>query len=77
MLTLKKSIKQYYDEVEAARALGISLEYLREILDRHIFTTEHPRPDVVEFTHADLLLISVWIEPGVPNNVLAMPPRGN
>jgi hypothetical protein len=75
MLNLKKPTKQYYNEIEAAHALCISQEALHEVLDKHIFNREHPRPGVLEFTHAELLLISVWAEPERGRNVLAMPAR--
>jgi len=75
MLTLKKPIKQYYSEAEAAHTLCISTEALHEILDKHVFNHEHPRPEVLEFTHAELLLISVWAEPARGANVVAMPAR--
>lgn len=75
MLTLKKPLKPYYCEVEAAHYLCISIEALHEILDEHVFTPEHPRPAVLEFTHAELLLLSVWAVPEHSNNVLAMPAR--
>ena len=37
MLTLRKSMNQYYSEAEAARTLCITLDALRNILDEHIF----------------------------------------
>jgi hypothetical protein len=75
MLNLKKPIKQYYSETEAARTLCISLESLHEILDTHVFTADHPRPAILEFSHAELLLLSVWAEPERGRNVVAMPRR--
>jgi hypothetical protein len=75
MLTLKKPMKQYYTETEAAHSLCISLEALHEILDKHVFNDEHPRPVVLEFTHAELLLLSVWAEPVRGCNVVSMPSR--
>lgn len=75
MLNLKKPMKQYYSESEAAHTLCISPEALHEILDKNIFNLEHPRPAVLEFTHAELLLLSVWAEPERGRNVVAMPCR--
>jgi hypothetical protein len=75
MLTLKKPTKQYYSEAEAAHSLCISLESLHALLDEHIFNAEHPRPAVLEFTHAELLLLTIWAEPERGRNVLAMPSR--
>jgi hypothetical protein len=75
MLSLKKPLKQYYSEIEATHTLCISLEALHKILDKHVFTPENPRPGVLEFTHAELLLLSVWAKPKRGHNVLAMPHR--
>jgi hypothetical protein len=75
MLNLKKPTKQYYTETEAAHALRISLESLHEILDQHVFNEGLPRPAVLEFTHSELLLLSVWAEPERGRNVVAMPSR--
>ena len=77
MLTLKKPTKQYYSEVEAAHTLGISVEALYELLDKHIFNLEHSRPAVLEFTHAELLLLSVWAKPARGRNVVNISPRNN
>jgi hypothetical protein len=73
MLNLKKPMKQYYTEAEAAHSLCISVEALHSILDQHVFNSEHPRPEVLELTHAELLLLSVWAEPERGRNVVAMP----
>lgn len=75
MLTLRKPTNQYYSEAEAARSLCITLEALHNILDEHVFNVEHPRPAVLEFTHAELLLLSVWAEPERGGNVVSMPAK--
>jgi hypothetical protein len=75
MLNLKKPMKQYYSEADAAHTLCISIEALHEILDQHVFNPEHPRPAVLEFTHAELLLLSVWAKPERGRNVVSMPDR--
>jgi hypothetical protein len=75
MLTLRKSMNQYYSEAEAARTLCITVDALRRILDEHIFDDAHPRPAVLEFTYAELLLLSVWAEPERGGNVVAMPSK--
>ncbi len=75
MLTLKKPVKPYYSEAEAAHCLCISLDALHDILDNHVFTADHPRPVNLEFTHAELLLLSVWAKPVRGSNVIAMPCR--
>jgi hypothetical protein len=76
MLSLKKPIKQFYSEPEAAHTLGISLEALHAILDEHVFTADHPRPEFMELTHAEMILLSVWAEPVRGGNVVSMPQRG-
>jgi len=75
MLTLRKPMKLYYSETEAARSLCISLDALHAILDEHVFTAEHPRPATLDFTHTELLLLSVWAVPEHSDNLLAMPCR--
>jgi hypothetical protein len=75
MLTLRKPMKPYYSETEAAHSLCISLRTLHTILDKHVFTAQHPRPATLEFTHTELLLLSVWAVPEHSDNLLAMPCR--
>lgn len=75
MLTLKKPMKPYYSEAEAAHTLCISVVALHEILDQHVFTAENPRPAQLEFTHSELLLLSVWAQPVRGSNVVTMPSR--
>jgi hypothetical protein len=74
-MSLQKPMKQYYSESEAAHLLCISLEALHEILDKHVFTADNPRPNELEFTHSELLLLSVWAKPERDGNVLEMPCR--
>jgi hypothetical protein len=68
-------MKPYYTEAEAAHTLCISLEALHGILDEHVFTADNPRPVHLEFTHAELVLLTVWAKPERGSNVLAMPSR--
>jgi hypothetical protein len=75
MLSLNNTAKKYYNEAEAARELRISLDTLHEILDKHVFTGENPRPDEIELTYSDLLLLSVWAKPEPNHNILQMPRR--
>ncbi|MGB7553254.1 MAG: hypothetical protein WBM04_02715 [Candidatus Korobacteraceae bacterium] len=60
-----------YSEAEAAASLGITIAYLHEILDQHIFTQGNTRPESIEFTSNDLLLLSFWNK-----NVSLSPPTG-
>ena len=69
------ALKDAYNDVEAAAALGISLEELYDLLDRNIFTDGKGRPERVMFQHADLILLSFW-QQNTPNiKVLRMPRR--
>jgi hypothetical protein len=66
-----------YDEREAAAALGVTLARLHEVLDRHIFTEGNLRPQSLQFTSNDLLLLGYWCNSpriGVPE-VITMPKR--
>jgi hypothetical protein len=64
--------KQSYNEKEAAEALGISVPLLHAILDKHIFNDGTLRPENVEFTPADLLMISYWVEGATARTAVAM-----
>ena len=75
MHNLKMPAKQLYNEREASEALGIALPLLHVILDAHIFNDGTPRPESVEFTSSDLLMIAYWVEKTSMENVLAMPSR--
>jgi len=75
MHNLKMPVKQLYNEREASDALGIALPLLHVILDTHIFNNGRPRPENVEFTSSDLLMIAYWVEKTPMENVIAMPLR--
>jgi hypothetical protein len=66
-----------YDEKEAAAALGITVARLHEILDQHIFTPGNPRPQALQFTSSDLLLLGYWSNSPrtVAPEVITMPKR--
>ncbi len=49
-----------YDEHEAAAALGVTIARLHEVLDLHIFTDGNGRPQSLQFTSSDLLLLGYW-----------------
>jgi len=49
-----------YDEREAAAALGVTVARLHEVLDEHIFTEGNVRPQSLQFTSSDLLLLGYW-----------------
>jgi len=78
MPRLNRSTKNHlYDEREAAAALGITLAHLHELLDQHIFTGTHSRPQSLHFTSDDLLLLGYWCnEPRLgTHEVITMPKR--
>ena len=62
MPNIKSMPKQSYNEKEAAEALGITIPMLHAILDKYVFNEGAPRPENVEFTAADLLMIGYWAE---------------
>ena len=68
-------LKDTYNDVEAAAALGITVDELYDLLDRNIFTDGKGRPERIMFHHADLLLLSFW-QQNTPNiKVVRMPRR--
>jgi hypothetical protein len=76
MARLKRSTKELYSEAEAAAALGISIRRLHELLDQYIFTNGNPRPQSLQFTSSDLLLLSYWSDDAkrsVTHEVITMP----
>lgn len=74
MSTLKRLPKNWFTEAEAAAALGITLNRLYQLLDRHIFTEGSERPKNIEFTSSDLLLLGYWNNQEPPRtHVLQMP----
>jgi hypothetical protein len=62
MYITKPTTKQLYNEKEAAEVLGIPVLLLHAILDEHVFNEGTPRPESIEFTASDLLLIGYWVE---------------
>ena len=68
--TLNPMVKEIYSEAEAAEAVGISVARLHELLDRYVFTGGNQRPEAIEFTPSDLLLLGYW------NNHAARPSHG-
>ena len=76
MAKLKRSTKELYSEAEAAAALGISVTRLHQLLDQYIFTNGNLRPDAIQFTASDLLLLSYWSNDSkrtVTHEVITMP----
>jgi len=79
MKNLKRPPQEIYTEAEAADALEISIDRLHQLLDKHLFAGEDSRPESIEFTSTDLLLLSYWNTIGKKSpsdpKVLHMPRR--
>ncbi len=78
MANVKRSTKELYNEAEAAAALEISITRLHEVLDQYIFTNGTRRPEAIQFTASDLLLLSYWSNDSkraVTGEVITMPKR--
>jgi hypothetical protein len=67
--------KEFFTEVEAAAALGISLQRLHELLDTHIFNDGSARPKEITFRASDLVLLKFWDRGPDDRKVLRMPVR--
>ena len=79
MAKVKRSSNELYSEAEAAAALGISINRLHELLDQYIFTNGNRRPEAIQFTSSDLLLLRYWSHDSkrtVTHEVITMPKRG-
>ena len=72
MLSVKKDV---WDEIEASQALGISLPRLHSLLDEHVFTLAHPRPQGCTFRSSDLVLLEFWLRSEPNPKVVRMPRR--
>lgn len=70
---VKRSVKDYYSEVEAARELGISINRLHSLLDAYVFNDGTPRPPDIELTSPDLLLLKYWNRSMPEQKVVCMP----
>ena len=74
----KPSPQDSDSEAEAAAALGITVSRLHELLDKHVFTQGQKRPDSIEFTSSDLLLLNYWNQDNKAagaHEVIQMPKR--
>ncbi len=75
MYPLKQPVKQVYSEQEAANSLGISVNALNMILDKHVFNDGGPRPASMELMLADVLLVAYWLGEEVGPKVVSIAKR--
>jgi len=64
-----------YTEVEAAHALGISVQRLHYLLDENIFNDGSTRPNDLLLQSSDLVLLEFWNRCTENPNILRMPRR--
>ena len=79
MSNLKSSSPELYSEAQAAAALGISIARLHDLLDKYVFTGDNRRPQSIDFTSSDLLLLGYWHNisaESMVSKVIPMPKRG-
>ena len=78
MKNLKRPPQELYSEAEAAAALNISITRLYQLIDKHLLGGEGRRPESLEFTSTDLLLLGYWNtakkKSGSASKILQMPP---
>ena len=67
--------KEFYSEQEAAQWLGISLARLHLLLDEYVFNDGMARPDNIELTPSEVLLLEFWNRVLPTQKVVAMPKR--
>ena len=70
-----KASKEFYSELEAAQALGISMARLRQLLDEYLFNDGIARPALVTFRASDLTILSFWHQSTPNSKVVRMPNR--
>jgi hypothetical protein len=74
-MRISRQANQLYSEAEAAKALGISIFRLHNLLDEHVFNDGTPRPPEVSFEASDLLLLGFWHRSTPNPKVVRMPRR--
>ena len=67
--------KEFFTEVEAAAALGVSVQRLHDLLDDHIFNDGSARPTELTFRASDLVLLKFWDRGPDDRKILRMPIR--
>jgi hypothetical protein len=74
----KPTSQDFYSETEAAAALRITVSRVHFLLDKYVFTQGQKRPDSIEFTASDLLLLNYWNQDNKStpaHEVIQMPKR--
>ena len=62
-------------EQEAAEQLGVSVNHLHRLLDKHVFHGRYIRPTSCTFRSADLVLLRFWASGHPEQKILQMPSR--
>lgn len=75
MQNLLSPTKEFFSEQEAAEKLGLSIPLLHIILDENIFNDGTSRPEGLQFTPSDLILLEFWHEIMPLPKLLHMPKR--
>jgi len=73
MPTSLKPEKEFFSEIEAARALNISITRLHMLLDENVFNDGSERPQELTFRATDLVLIGFWHRTSPNPKVVRMP----
>jgi len=67
--------KEFFTEIEAAAAVGISVQRLHDLLDAHIFNDGSTRPTELTFRASDLVLLKFWDRGPDDRKIIRMPVR--
>ena len=71
-----KPQKEIYSELEAATALGITLERLHMLLDQNIFADGSTKPSRLFFRPTDLVMLEFWHNTSDNPKIIRMPNPG-
>jgi hypothetical protein len=66
--------KDFYNEMEAAEALKISVIRLHMLLDQYVFNDGSPKPAKMRFRPTDLVMLGFW-DQNTPNSKVVSMPR--
>ena len=67
--------QEFFTEQQAADRLGISLDRLHFLLDENVFNNGTKRPNDLELTRSDIVLLQFWDRSTENPKVVRMPRR--